>query len=173
MGRFQVMAVLQAARAQVLGLPLEAALSWGLNRAIWYAAAKRGFVGPPGRTPSAPGGRAVSEFRLGDEKAYAVTVEGTTLCTIGGEVQRPEDFHRQVASRFGKAFDQAWREAMSLVAGYPRAVLESGQQFYALVYRPRRDTLAARWNEAAGTGATGSPRASGSRRGQAGRRRPS
>ncbi|MBC7189152.1 hypothetical protein H5U35_02900, partial [Candidatus Aerophobetes bacterium] len=42
-GRFQVMATLQAARAFLLGLPLESAKSWGLNRAIFYAAAKRGF----------------------------------------------------------------------------------------------------------------------------------
>jgi len=37
------MAVLQAARANVLGLPEDSAYSWGLDRAIFYAAAKRGF----------------------------------------------------------------------------------------------------------------------------------
>jgi hypothetical protein len=42
-GRFQVMATLQAARAKELGLSVTAAKSWGLNRAIYYAAAKRGF----------------------------------------------------------------------------------------------------------------------------------
>ena len=42
-GRFQVMAPLQAARAQALGKPREDAESFGLNRAIFYAAAKRGF----------------------------------------------------------------------------------------------------------------------------------
>ena len=46
-GRFQVMAVLQAARALVLGLPESQAKSWGLNRAIFYAAAKRGFKAKP------------------------------------------------------------------------------------------------------------------------------
>ncbi|HEY6237898.1 MAG TPA: hypothetical protein VIZ68_01770, partial [Thermoplasmata archaeon] len=45
--RFVVMAVLQAARAHSLGLPRESAFSWGLNRAIFYAAAKRGFRGSP------------------------------------------------------------------------------------------------------------------------------
>jgi len=43
------MALLQAARAHVLGLPLESAYSWGLNKAIFYAAAKRGFKGDGGR----------------------------------------------------------------------------------------------------------------------------
>ena len=42
-GRFQVMALLQAARAKALGYPLDEAESFGLNRAIFYAAAKRGF----------------------------------------------------------------------------------------------------------------------------------
>jgi hypothetical protein len=37
------MATLQAARAYVLGYSLEEAKSFGLNRAIFYAAAKRGF----------------------------------------------------------------------------------------------------------------------------------
>jgi len=41
-GRFQVIATLQAARAFVLGFPIESAKSWGLNRAIFYAAAKKG-----------------------------------------------------------------------------------------------------------------------------------
>ena len=51
MGRFQVMATLQAARAYVLGLPVASAKSFGLNRAIFYAAAKRGFKGKGGVKP--------------------------------------------------------------------------------------------------------------------------
>ena len=43
MGRFQVMAVLQAARAYLLGMPLDSAKSLGVSRAIFYAAARRGF----------------------------------------------------------------------------------------------------------------------------------
>jgi hypothetical protein len=47
-GRFQVMALLQAARAKALGYTLDEAESFGLNRAIFYAAAKRGFKGGTG-----------------------------------------------------------------------------------------------------------------------------
>ena len=36
-GRFQVMATLQAARARALDLPADSARSWGLNRAVYYA----------------------------------------------------------------------------------------------------------------------------------------
>jgi hypothetical protein len=43
-GRFQVMALLQAVRAKALGYPLDEAESFGLNRAIFYAAAKRGSL---------------------------------------------------------------------------------------------------------------------------------
>ena len=52
-GRFQVMALLQAARATALGYPLDEAESFGLNRAIFYAAAKRGFKG--GSSSKQPG----------------------------------------------------------------------------------------------------------------------
>jgi len=146
------MATLQAARARVLGLSMASAKSWGLNRAIYYAAAKRGFKEPSGRPPRAPAGaRRVDEHFLGDDKAYAVTRGGVRLFTIGGEIQRPEDFRRQVEARFGGTFAEAWREAMAIVAAQPRAVLESRDAFYTRVYRPRRDVLAAAWTERAGT----------------------
>ncbi len=154
-GRFQVMAVLQAARAAALGLPIVSARSWGLNRAIFYAAAKRGFKGTSGKASGAaavtvkPGGRwvAAGEFLLGDDKAYKVTVEGKTLFTIGGEIQTPEAFERQIKKRFSTTYRQAWDEALRIVKAYPRTVLESQIGFYEQVYRPRRDDLAKRWNE--------------------------
>lgn len=149
-GRFQVMATLQAARAKALGLPLATARSWGLNRAIYYAAAKRGFKGEPGRTPKAPkGARAVREILLGDDKGYAVTTGGAMLFTIGGEIQTPEAFRRQIELRFAGTFAEAWREAMAIIEAQPRAVLESQNDFYMKVYRPRRDVLAAKWTERA------------------------
>ena len=55
-GRFQVMATLQAARARILGLSVASAKSWGLNRAIFYAAAKRGFKAAQGAGPAKPKG---------------------------------------------------------------------------------------------------------------------
>lgn len=85
-GRFQVMATLQAARAKTLGLPLASARSWGLNRAIFYAAAKRGFKAAsaaPGTAKPPKTRAAVREFWLGIDKAYRVSVKGKTLFTIG------------------------------------------------------------------------------------------
>ncbi len=143
------MATLQAARAKTLGLPLASAKSWGLNRAIYYAAAKRGFKG--GKGPAKPKKYAASfgEYHLGDDKAYKVTAGRAALFTIGGEIQRPQDFRRQIEQRFAGTFKDAWTEALRIVQVHPKAVLESQQIFYMQVYRPRRDVLAAKWTEQA------------------------
>lgn len=149
-GRFQVMATLQAARAKLLGLPLVSAKSWGLNRAIYIAAAKRGFKpGTSGPTKPKKYAATFAEYHLGEDKAYSVKAAGRLLFTIGGEIQTPDDFTRQVAQRFGGTFRQAWAEAMDIVRRYDRAVLEHPDDFFAQVYRPRRDELAKKWTAAA------------------------
>lgn len=148
-GRFQVMATLQAARAKALGLPVASAKSWGLNRAIYYAAAKRGFKGAPGKPKAPKGARTVREFFLGDDKAYQVIMKGQTLFTIGGEAQFPKDFRRQIEDRFAGTFRTAWEEALQIINAHRPEVLASQNLFYMQVYRPRRDVLAAKWNERA------------------------
>src|SRR5206468_3812711 len=132
------MATLQAARAKALGLPVASAKSWGLNRAIYYAAAKRGFKG--GKGPAKPKKYTASfgEFYLGDDKAYQVKAGRVALFTIGGEIQRPEDFRRQIEQRFAGTFKDAWAEALRIVTAVPKPVLEAQQQFYMQLYRPRR-----------------------------------
>ncbi|MGH2453759.1 MAG: hypothetical protein ACRDF5_08345 [bacterium] len=157
-GRFQVFALLQAARAHRLGLPMATARSWGLNRAIFVAAARWGFEAKKSSGPPAWKGvaddnqpaltRTYGEFFLGEDKAYKVEVDGVTLFTIGGEIQTPDAFTRQVTNRFGKTAAAAWEEAQQIIGGYPRAVLESPEEFFSRVYRPRRDELAAKWSKA-------------------------
>jgi hypothetical protein len=157
------MALLQAARAYVLGLPLESAYSWGLNRAIFIAAAKRGFKGGTGggggggEGGAGEGGAARAKrtskgagvYYLGDDMAFKDEKGGGVLrFTIGGEVQTKEDFERQVKSRFGSAFPTAWKEALSYVKGFDKRTLFSADGFFREVYRPRRDELAGRWTEA-------------------------
>jgi hypothetical protein len=144
------MATLQAARARALGLPVASAKSWGLNRGIYYAAAKRGFKQAPGQTPTRPkGARAVREHHLGDDKGYVVQRQGVMLFTIGGEVQTPEAFRKQIEARFAGTFADAWKEAQGLIAATPRELLESQEGFYMRVYRSRRDILASKWEERA------------------------
>lgn len=156
--RFVVMAMLQAARAQALGLKLESAYSWGLNRAIFYAAAKRGFRG----TPSKPEGEAKGEgaplpaeptrapYHLGDDEAYRDPKAATLLFTIGDKDQTGADFEKQIAARFGtkQNFRSAWDEAVRIVDGFDRETLESRRRFFEEVYRPRRDELSEAWSRA-------------------------
>src|SRR5689334_9770701 len=121
-GRFQVMATLQAARARALGLSEAEAESWGINRAIFYAAAKRGLW----RTPVAkstttsthphPGAIEGERVSVGGEQAFAVEdpKQGRRF-VIGGEAQTPEDFRRQVVARYSD-WEAAWAEAQALIA---------------------------------------------------------
>lgn len=147
------MALLQAARAHVLGLPLESAYSWGLNRAIFIAAAKRGFKGGSGDKGGGKGARAGTSkeaevYYLGDDAAFKDEKGGVLRFTIGGKVQTKEDFERQVKSRFGGAFSTAWMEAVTYVKGFDKEILLSTDGFFGEVYRPRRDELAEKWTEA-------------------------
>ncbi len=161
-GRFQVMATLQAARARVLGMRIKEAKSWGLNRAIFYAAAKRGFKSlggakVPPRLDVAEKERKKIEKTLGteylgDEYAYRLKIDGRSVFTIGEEVQTEEDFRKKIESRFGGKFKDAWEEALRICRSYDREVLESQRDFYGKVYKPRRDELAGEWTRAAGEG---------------------
>jgi hypothetical protein len=147
------MAVLQAARAFTLGLPLESAYSWGLNRAIFIAAAKRGFKGRArGEGGGGVAGRKMSKggavYKLGDDMAFKTQRKGVLLFTIGGEVQTKEDFEKQVKARFGDTFEAAWREALGYVGSFDKQTLLSADEFFGEVYRPKRDQLADKWTMA-------------------------
>lgn len=155
--RFTVMAMLQAARARRLGLSEESAYSWGLNRAIFYAAAKRGFSGGGG---GGAGGRAggsggeakakpANVFYLGQDFAYRDADQSKVLFTLGGKTQTEEEFRAKIASRFGgeRNFKKAWSEATKIVSEADEEHLKSGEAFYSMVYKPRRDDLVAKWAE--------------------------
>ncbi len=162
--RFIVMAILQAARARRLGLSLHSAYSWGLNRAIFYAAAKQGFKegeGRMGEGAAAPGEPSREPYTLGKDFAYRDPTRSGLYFTIGGETQTENEFNRQIAARFGneRNFSRAWTEATAIVDGADLATLESGSRFYEQVYKPRRDSLRSEWSEMIGVSeGTGSRR---------------
>lgn len=150
------MAILQAARAYVLGMPLYLAKSWGLNRAIFYAAAKRGFrkVKYPKRAirePSELVGKPILREKnvqfLGDEAAFTAEVNGRLYFTIGGKVQTERDFEKQIEARFGKFFPKVWEEAVNIVKEFNPEILLSQRGFFNEVYKPLRDELARKWSE--------------------------
>ena len=151
--RFVVMAVLQAARASALGLARDAAYSWGLNRAIFYAAAKRGFSGTSsgmGEAKSAGAARGTRElYRLGEDEAYRDTTAKGLVFAIGESSQTVSDFEKGVIARFGTAdnFRAAWEEAERIVATFDPQTLASPGQFYSEVYKPRRDALSDEWTQ--------------------------
>ena len=150
-GRFQVMATLQAARAYVLGLPIDLSMSWGLNRAIFYAAAKRGFkekaVKERPKGVEKPIAEEKDVYFLGDEYAYKTEEGGGTYFIIGGEIQKTKDFEKQIESRFKGKFKNVWKEALAIVGSYDKDILLSQHEFFEKVYRPRRDELAEKWSE--------------------------
>lgn len=142
---------MQAARAYVLGLPLESAYSWGLNRAIFIAAAKRGFKGGPaggGQGAGAKSSKGKGTYFLGDDMAFKTERDGVLLFTIGGKVQTKEEFDKRVRSRFGENYSAAWKEALAYVKGFDRDILLSADEFFRTVYRPVRDELAEKWSSA-------------------------
>jgi hypothetical protein len=150
--RFQVMATLQAARARALGLEPEEAKSWGLNRALFYAAAKRGWANARALGAKRP---IIGEFEqarrhgdevfyLGNEKAF-VDPGRDLRFKFGDEVQHAEDFDRQVIRRFDN-WQEAWSEAVGIIRSADPRDLESQSRFFNRVYKPRRDELSKKWS---------------------------
>ncbi len=140
--RFQVMALLQAARYYVLTGDLERAKSFGLNRAIFYAWAKRYGRGYQPRYPL----RRPVSTRLAETLGERTPVSERGWFAMGGVEQRPEDYDRQVASRISAVvpYEEAWRAAVEYVKSFPRRVLADPQRFYKEVYEPVRDEFVKR-----------------------------
>ncbi|MEM3715790.1 MAG: hypothetical protein QW341_02305 [Candidatus Bathyarchaeia archaeon] len=145
-GRFQVMALLQAARYYLLTGDLDKAKSFGLNRAIFYAWAKRhGGKTPPKKITCARDSAAGSaskerEFHLGDEVAL---MSKNGWFAIGGQEQRPEDYDSQIAKRIDSVvrYGDAWEAAIEYLKRFSRETLLSQQKFFKEVYEPVRDSF--------------------------------
>ncbi|MET1100898.1 MAG: hypothetical protein ABWW69_00235 [Pyrodictiaceae archaeon] len=149
-GRFQVMALLQAARYYILYGGMEHAKSYGLNRAIFYAWAKqnkpqasRAFKSIAYYTAKgASRGKDCPEGMrrvLGD----CIEVSRRGFYMIGGREQKPGDFDREVMWRLRGILDEktVWEAAIDYVSRFPRSILEDSQKFYKYVYEPVRDVF--------------------------------
>jgi hypothetical protein len=145
-GRFQVMALLQAARYFILTGEEEKAKSFGLNRAIFYAWAKRRGVTRPPPRKTVPSGQEVARERkegkklvyIGNEGAYT-SEEGWYI--IGEESQLPQDYDRQIVSKIDPIlpYERAWSSALEYLRNFPRSDLLDQSKFFGAVYRPVRD----------------------------------
>lgn len=137
--------MLQAARYYLLTGDKDRAFSFGLNRAIFYAwAKKRSVPAAASRPTTSPRVSAVTEEKtlvyVGDEQAY-VSADGWFV--MGGVEQRPEDFERDVIRKIEEfmPFENAWRLALEYVGSFDRRVLLSQREFYEKVYLPARDSF--------------------------------
>jgi len=143
-GRFQVMALMQAARYYVLRGDMEQAKSFGLNRAIFYAwAKKRGVTQRRMSSKPLPSrGLKIRELEdvVGDEVIYR-GIGGWYM--IGGQEQTPRDFDMQVVQRFGgqKTFQRYWEAALRYIQRFPLETIKSQREFYEKIYLPVRDNI--------------------------------
>ena len=144
-GRFQVMGLLQAARYYLIKGDIERAKSFGLNRAIFYAWAKRYSRDRLIRAKRRAGaGAGVQEAgvraeRIGNETAY-LSPRGWFM--IGGDEQSARDYDRQIAKRIEASavrYEDAWETAVRYLRGFPKETLLDQQRFYREVYKPVRD----------------------------------
>ena len=155
-GRFQVMALLQAARHYILHGDKVKAKSFGLNRAIFYAWAKH--HGSKRRVPSTikieetlRKLKSQSAKKIKCPEGFievlgeCVEVSKSGYYMIGGVEQKPTDFDREVTWRIAKLISpkEAWEKAVEYVKQFPKEVLEDPQKFYKLIYEPVRDTFIA------------------------------
>lgn len=142
-GRFQVMALLQAARYYVLKGDLEKAKSFGLNRAIFYAWAKyHGRYKKP-RKPAYPPFKKEEhrkEFKIGNEVIF---ISDNGWFIIGDKEQSPEDYDKEVVYKISSltAYEKAWKKAVEYIKHFSKETLLDQQEFYDKVYKPIRDAF--------------------------------
>ncbi len=152
-GRFQVMALLQAARYYIVHGDLDKAKSFGLNRAIFYAWAK--YYGPhtlhwkQTRLEDILRKRVVKQKKgkcpngMKEILGECVEVSPRGYYVIGGKEQSPKDFYESVEKKLSRLLDprQAWEATLEYVKKFPKWILEDQQKFYKIVYEPIRDSF--------------------------------
>ena len=148
-GRFQVMALLQAARYYLLTGDIKKAKSFGLNRAIFYAWAKHHgrFKAPKRITPYLKTEVEVEEIEKGKKIAY-VGNEGAFVSEkgwfiIGDKEQLPEDFDREIADKIDSVmpFEEAWKAAIEYLRKFPEKTLLDQRKFFEEAYKKVRDNF--------------------------------
>ena len=145
-GRFQVMALLQAARYYTLTGDLEKAKSFGLNRAIFYAWAK--YHGRS-RIPFRRAAKVSEKIEIKEEKGRKMAYVGNEAAPIsdrgwfmiGDKEQLPSDFDKEVKEKIEDKdpFEKAWQIALDYIKSFPKSILLDQRRFYEEVYKKVRD----------------------------------
>lgn len=146
-GRFEIMALLQAARYYLLTHNIEQAKSFGLNRAIFYTWIK--YNKPHGRFITNYNTSPMSKTKSAIDNGYTVNrkvvkdeieVRGKYF-VFGDQVQKPEDFDKTVAQKIDLvvSFELVWYLTLKYVRAFNIDVLKGPDKFYKHVYEPVRD----------------------------------
>ncbi len=148
-GRFQIMALLQAARYYLIKEKnIEKAKSFGLNRAIFYAWAKYykpiyGFSRKTLQRFEEVIKNETSKIKfekVGNENA-PISERGWFY--IGDKEQLPIDFDKNVKNKIESFynFEKVWEAALKYLEKFPREWLEDQRMFFEKIYKPVRDNL--------------------------------
>ncbi|MEM5820905.1 MAG: hypothetical protein QXP34_01105 [Candidatus Aenigmatarchaeota archaeon] len=149
-GRFEVMALLQAARYYLLKGDLDKAKSFGLNRAIFYAWAKHygpqyGFRSKSYLFKDFEREIEIKEEKdweiVGNEKAPIDKKSGFFI--MGDKPQLPKDFDINIARKFERIdnFQNIWNFVLEYLKTFDIKDLEDQQKFFEKVYKPLRDNF--------------------------------
>lgn len=148
LGRFQVMALLQAARYYILTNDLEKAKSFGLNRAIFYAWAKHRGIGKVPSRKKIEIGKEIAQLKQKEETLIYIGNEGAYLSKngwfkIGNEEQKPMDYDRQIVLKIESIipYEEAWNAAIKYLKKFPKNTLLNQQIFFNEIYKPIRDSF--------------------------------
>ncbi len=152
-GRFQVMALLQAVRYYLFNKDLVKAKSFGLNRAVFYAWAKYYGSRQPRKLSRVEEelrreimrGKKPSKCPEGyvEVLGECIKVSPRGYYEIGGVEQDPYDYDRQVTFKVKPLIppEKIWEEAIKYVSMFPEYVLKDPIKFYKYVYEPVRDSF--------------------------------
>ena len=151
-GRFQVMALLQAARYYKIYKDLLKAKSFGLNRAIFYAWAKhygsRKSKIPNNILEELEKIKKLNEFKNSEYyKDYKeilgeyIKISSDGLFIFGNIEQSPKDYDQQVTMKINKLInaEKVWQIALDYISKFPEWILNDANKFYKYVYEPIRD----------------------------------
>jgi hypothetical protein len=145
LGRFQVMGLLQTARYYLITGNIEQAKSFGLNKAVFYAWAKRYARErlAQSRKEIRKSATYLTDKRIkefGDEAAY-FSPRGWFM--IGDAEQTPSDYDRQITKRIEAAvsYEETWAIDIEYLKNFPMETLLAQNRFYKEVYSQVRDNF--------------------------------
>lgn len=155
--RFPICATVYAAIANKIGYNLDESYSLGLTRSIFFAAAKSGFRGAKKTKKYYPGKKCeegttnirktepiIDQVNFAGLPTTVIYDKEETRGTMGGEIQTPEMFKKNVIDKFERrigpgAFDKCWNKIKEKIKDFSNIELNSKSAYD--IYCQLRDEL--------------------------------